>query len=496
MLCLLTAQLGYGYTYNFGYRVYQTDADLRVHHYYYDELAVQDYIVKNMAGNDSEAVKYEKAKELAHLVNIVSENFKIDPIFFLSLIRMESAFYYTNNLSNSGAVGLTQFVQAGLKEVFAQLGFLKDYNSTDKSRKFFENSYERTRNSFKGFYSTISFKELKSNLEKYNLSRGSDLRQFKSLFKNDRMIQIMFGAIFLKTLVARQCDKAGKTYCYDQSPYQSEAFNKKLVNFYRQALVAYNGEKKPISNCYHEGKNLKVEQNYMRFCYAAKIQNWAQSLSKIMANSFEVLRKKAGYIYINRAVDQFLKLNQLVDESLYHKRSFKSLKPSSNEGCSITSRDLEYTLDKETVDPLKKIYKQIRTYLVSSCRKETGKDILLKNKIEIEISYSFRDHYISKIELKSLVSDNKLSVDQSSLHTRLLSDISQFLEGHIYPRLDYVRTLQETYTVKERDSEHLFQVHVEALDSETLDYKNFETSFRYNHRSGYFTNFTTGPIRD
>ncbi len=486
----------YSYVFEFGYNVAQTDVDLRVHHFFYDQAKVEDYIIANMAGKESSEQRSKKATEIAYLIKKVADHFQVDPLIYLSLIRMESAFYYTNNLSNSGAVGLTQFVQIGLKEVFSQLGFLSDSNAPRKSIEFFQEAYEGMRKEIKSKFSLISFSELKAVLKSYNLSTKSELKSFKSLFKNDTPLQVIFGAVFLKTLVGRQCDRLGRSYCRDRSIHSSLSFKNKLLSFYRKALIAYNGEKKPISFCSHEGKILSIEKNFMRFCYAAKIEKWAEDLNEKMQKNFESFQKELNYIYIPRILDQFFILNEFTNQTAYHKRvkkheSLKLKSYSMIESCDDFNLKMPYFMKANSIDPARGVLKQSRNYLIPRCISKGSSFEIESQKVDVELNFNINTKVLTNIVLKNANEVFSYGVEpKDNLEIHFLPRLKDFLKKDIFMSIDYVNILDSTIDVSKLSSGNfVFKVKVEGLDPVSFDSVYFQAILDYDSKNQKFINF-------
>ena len=499
LLLMFFTSVAHGYVFNFGYRVHQANADLRVSSQYYDQELITDYILNHMAGSESESKRRERAQEVSFLIKTVSEHFKVDPLYYLSLIRMESAFYYIDNLSNSGAVGLTQFVQVGMKEVFAQLGFLNDSNASEASRKFFEKAYEGMRVAIKDRYTYIKFKELKESLKKFNLNRSSDLKQFKGIFKENIPIQIIFGAVFLKTLVGRQCDKEDRTthsYCLFKSPYGNNSYKNKLNGFYRLAFIGYNGEKTPISYCSVGGKVLKVEQNFMRFCYAAKINYWAKELNEKMKAGFDKYKKKLNHIYIPRIVDRFLNLNDMIESKMYHKRSFNQSFLSNSEkilsgGCDLSEEKLSFYMENESINHRQGIYSQSRSYTVPTCHSNGEKETILYKKVELDIEYDFRNHHVRKVEYKNSSRGMSYNLEpRGNIESYLESRVSEFMENDLVLGDSYIRVKdygQRSAGIHE--SHYIFDSSLSGINPKSGELTLYQTQLSYDVETSQFTLF-------
>lgn len=503
LLFLFFTQWAYG----LGYFVNQAEADLRVYHHYFDEDYIESYITKNMAGKEPLLTKESKAKEIAFLMKNIGKHFQVDPILFLSLIRMESAFFYTNNLSQSGAVGLTQFVQSGLKEVFDQFGVGSNPNTSKESQKYFEKAYEGMREEIKDRYSYIPFKELKEKLSEFNLYKSSGLLGFKKIFKENLPIQIIFGATFLKTLVARQCDKEDKEYCINKNPYRDSEFKKKLLGFYRKSLIGYNGEKTPITICTHNGRadgvKLPVEQNFMRFCYASRISYWAKQIDSALDKNFQGLKKKLNHIHFPKLNSSFLILNNFIAEEQYHKRVFDRKLvgyTQKRELCDQREEDLQYFILSEKVDERKSIYSQEREYYVPYCEQERNSRLLKIETVKIKIEFSIDSKHVSKISLTNPQGPFRYQMEpRENLDHHLSPAIEEFVESDfIY---DFEHTNLENYYTQgsfgSSDAKRLsLYSDLMAISSKRNELSYFKAEFIYDTEKSKFLEFKCKINRD
>lgn len=151
----------------------------------------------------------------------VCECLKVDPWLFTGLIQKESSFRQEVS-SPTGAVGLTQFTSLGLKEVNDQLGMRGRKGAHFKSISYFNSKIKECVDpTWTHLWDKVSVKQ--DDPEFYNA--------LKSEIKNDTRVAITYGAVLLKTYVARVDDRA------DENKIQMQK-----SEIYYDALQIYNGE--------------------------------------------------------------------------------------------------------------------------------------------------------------------------------------------------------------------------------------------------------------
>lgn len=151
----------------------------------------------------------------------VCDCFKIDPWLFTGLIQKESSFRQEVS-SPTGAVGLTQFTSLGLKEVNDQLGMRGRKGAHFKSISYFNSKIKECVDpTWTHLWDKVSVKQ--DDPEFYNA--------LKTEIKNDIRVAITYGAVLLKTYVARVDDRA-----------EDKKIKMQKSEIYYDALQIYNGE--------------------------------------------------------------------------------------------------------------------------------------------------------------------------------------------------------------------------------------------------------------
>lgn len=179
-----------------------------------------DQIAKHIRKVNS-ALSRTQSTAIATDIIEISECFKIDPWLYTGLIQKESSFRQTVS-SPTGAAGFTQFTTLGLKEVNDQLGMRGRTGAHYKSIQYFTQKIKNCVDpTWIDLWDRVNVAE--SDPEFYKL--------LKEEIKSDTRAAIAYGAILLKTYVARVDDRADDE-------------NKKMQKseIYYDALQIYNGE--------------------------------------------------------------------------------------------------------------------------------------------------------------------------------------------------------------------------------------------------------------
>jgi hypothetical protein len=177
---------------------------------------LQDYIIKI-----NYQISKEEALAISNTIINVSDCFQIDPWLMMSLIQKESSFN-KNATSPTGAAGLTQFTEIGLREVNDQLGFNGRAGATDAVTVYFSRKIKTCiKANWIDLWTRVKLKP--NDPDFYNL--------MKVEIKKDITTSITYGAILLKTYLAYV---ANKNINSPQAMKRSE--------MYFEALQMYNGE--------------------------------------------------------------------------------------------------------------------------------------------------------------------------------------------------------------------------------------------------------------
>ena len=193
------------------------------------ESIMKDYTLMRLAPSQNVIAKHivktnykinrDEADDIAETVLKVSSCLKVDPWVLTALIQKESSFH-RNAVSDTNAVGLTQFTTIGFKEVNDQLGYRGRAGTSEnvtlylssKIRKCIDSSWVDLWNRIRATESDPTF---------YN--------SLKNILKKDITASITYGAILLKTYLAH----------LDTRNEEDDVSSSEL---YYKALQIYNGE--------------------------------------------------------------------------------------------------------------------------------------------------------------------------------------------------------------------------------------------------------------
>lgn len=252
-----------------GYRGLKTiDLEFRV---YPEDLPfeqISEYIESRMKNFSKLGARYfskkssreihDLAQEQAKLIVEISEIMGIDPFAFTGLIEKESKFN-PEAISPGKAVGLTQIVRIAFKEIFHQLGVVK--NQADyEAIEYFQRSYNQARLIFPAI-PPLSFYTPHRSLSSYSLSK------LKKMLLNNQALSVLFGAIYFKVSLSLSCNTE---YCVDQfSKVASEKVENYLLGRYRLAFIRYNGDNSSIKSC----SSAKLSPKYLKrkYCYSYSV---------------------------------------------------------------------------------------------------------------------------------------------------------------------------------------------------------------------------------
>ncbi len=235
-----------------------------------DEFLLSKYIYKRFLdirkSDESDyldSIKIEDLKlrssRVADFVEVIANTFKIDVLVLLGLLERES-FFMEQAISHTNAAGLTQMTRWGIGEVMHQLGLVE--NEADvKAVNVFRRYYNISRLNISPFYKIPSLKELsKYNDKKYWTNTKSGV---KKLLLENGALSVVFGAIFIKALVAKNCKTSSCLANFDSSN------NLNAENIYEKSLISYNGDRTAIKEC--KGFKLPASRLEERYCYAKKV---------------------------------------------------------------------------------------------------------------------------------------------------------------------------------------------------------------------------------
>ena len=184
----------------------------------------QNLIAKHIVKIHSK-IDRDDADDIAETILKVSSCLKVDPWVLTGLIQKESTFR-RHAVSETNAVGLTQFTSIGFKEVNDQLGYRGRAGATEnvtlylssKIRKCIDPSWVDLWNRIKATESDPTF---------YN--------SLKNIVKNDITASITYGAILLKTYLAHLDTRneeddvsSSELYCKALQIYNGEALEKRV----------------------------------------------------------------------------------------------------------------------------------------------------------------------------------------------------------------------------------------------------------------------------
>ncbi len=220
------------------------------------------------------------AKEVSYLLEVICRDFKIEKLLLLGLIERES-FFRANAISPTGAVGLTQMTKWGIAEVLHQLGVIP--NQADKKAvEVFRRYYNRVNQNLISKYKLPSI----SSFSKYPSSTWSNTKTgIKKMLISNPALSIVFGAIFMKALIAKNCktDVCLEEFQASRTGHRaSTAFAKEI---YEQALISYNGDTTPIKNC--SGFSLPNSQLQEKYCYAKKVVSVSSKAVEFLSDKYE-----------------------------------------------------------------------------------------------------------------------------------------------------------------------------------------------------------------
>ncbi len=220
------------------------------------------------------------AKEVSYLTFSIARDFKLDPFALLGLIEKES-FYKPSAISPTGAVGLTQMTYWGIAEVMHQLGIVKD-QADEKAIKVFRNYYKKVNYNLSNKY---KLPDLNVFLQ-FDSSTWSDKdKGIKKMLLEQPALSIFFGAVFLKALVAKECQSLECLSNFISSRSGDLDGNVLSKSVYEKALIFYNGDTAPIKSC--NGHSLPSNQLEVRYCYAKRVISSADSSLDFIENNFE-----------------------------------------------------------------------------------------------------------------------------------------------------------------------------------------------------------------
>lgn len=175
-------------------------------------------LIKKYIMDNNLKIKNEEARLMSGHIIHIAHCLEIDPWILTGLIKAESSFD-RNAESKTGAVGLTQFTNIGLKEVNDQLGLRGREGAPMETILFLS---ERIRNCIAPDWVDV-WNRIDARLEDPDF-----YKQLKLLFKKDIQVSIVYGAVLLKT--------------YLGIIYKKNAPRLQASELYFQALQFYNGE--------------------------------------------------------------------------------------------------------------------------------------------------------------------------------------------------------------------------------------------------------------
>lgn len=196
-----------------------------------EELISDSYFLMNKPLTENVLFKYittvninlspSDAHELAHTLLSVANCFQIDPWILTGLVQQES-WFNKDAVSKTGASGLTQFTNIGIKEVHDQLGQRGIIGAPESSINYFNSVlYECVNQNWVQLWEKV---DVSPDHPEYYL-------KLKGMLKLDIVASLVYGAILLKTFVT-----------YEQLKNIKQEKNLQTSEIYFYALQRYNGE--------------------------------------------------------------------------------------------------------------------------------------------------------------------------------------------------------------------------------------------------------------
>jgi len=216
-----------------------------------------------------------RAQRVADFIEVITKTFKIDSFVLLGLLERES-FFMEQAISHTNAAGLTQMTRWGIGEVMHQLGIVKNQADT-KAVEVFRRYYEIAKKNIEPFYTIPSLKTLsKYNNKTFWIDTKSGV---KKLLLENGALSVVFGVIFMKALVAKNCKTANCLKSF------SLGDQKTGFDVYETSLISYNGDKTEIKEC--KGFELPASRLQERYCYAKKVITASGNAKAYMSSQFK-----------------------------------------------------------------------------------------------------------------------------------------------------------------------------------------------------------------
>lgn len=198
-------------------------------------------------------------KALATDIAVISDCLKIDPFVYTALIATESGFR-RNIRSNTGASGLTQFVDIAVKEVSDQLGWRSEWFAREETIQYLNEEvlakciaprlYPKT--GWTHFWNREGTEarsvardgrpKSRSDVAEWNLPAG---KRMAREFAKDPKLALVYGAILLKEDLSVVRFSTSTGGC--KPP---RGFSKEIHPLYIRALMKYNGDDCKVKQSY------------------------------------------------------------------------------------------------------------------------------------------------------------------------------------------------------------------------------------------------------
>ncbi len=207
----------------------------------------------------SESEISKKAMEFTQAFVYASNISKIDVSQLISLVEHESL--YEKSSHHKGGVGLSQFVEIGIKENLEQLGIFND-------PKLLKTSIDNWRSMYKEMYYTVSSEDIHfpslTKLDSIKNKSKSDVYSFiKDRLKLSSNFSIFFGALHLKVKMWNKCGKENDL-CDSYALNAREGGNRwYILDRYQKTFIDYNGNTK-TAPCEADENKKKMQ---IRNCY-------------------------------------------------------------------------------------------------------------------------------------------------------------------------------------------------------------------------------------
>ncbi len=250
-----------------------------------DEFLLSKYIYKrflDIKKSDNDYLLTFNSKDLkvrsqrvADFIEVIANTFKIDSLILLGLLERES-FFMEQAISHTNAAGLTQMTRWGIGEVMHQLGIVRN-EADSKAVEVFRRYYNLVKANIEPFYKIPGLDVLsKYNDKKYWTDTKSGV---KKLLLENGALSVVFGAIFIKALVAKNCKSSSCLENFSLS-------NKKQAEIsYEKSLISYNGDRAVIKEC--KGFDLPADKLQERYCYAKKVMKASRVAGDYMNSNFQ-----------------------------------------------------------------------------------------------------------------------------------------------------------------------------------------------------------------